>query len=114
MSHSCDPKDFLVFAQTLLDPKLKETHFRTAVSRAYYAAYLVGFRKAIYRYSGLWKIAFNEKEGYHVALQVTFSNANQDKISSKLAGLFSERKAADYDLGEDIDFDLPTKYRRSS
>jgi len=105
MSHSFDPRDFLAFAQTLLDQSLKEVHFRTAISRAYYAAYLVAFQKARYRYSALWKKAFNEKEGYHVALQVTFSDANQGEISDKLSGLWGERKAADYELGEDIDFE---------
>jgi uncharacterized protein (UPF0332 family) len=105
MSHSFDPKDFLVFAETLLDSNLKEAHFRTAVSRAYYAAYLVAFRKAKYRYSAIWNTAFKEQEGYHVALQVTFSNAEQEEISAKLSGLLGERKAADYDLTEDIDFE---------
>ncbi len=91
-------------ANKLADPKADETSFRTAINRAYYAAYLTGFIKL--RHSWAWTNAKSETDGVHEQLRKAFVTQGHPNISDKLAELFEMRVTADYRPDETVEFDL--------
>lgn len=92
-----DPSSLLELARELVASK-RETHFRCAVSRAYYSAFHAA-RQALRR------LGFSIRQGdqAHAAVHRRWSNcghAELAKIGELLNDLRSERNVADYDIDQ--------------
>jgi len=94
----------LKLAETLLGPNGGEEHFRTAVNRAYYSAYLTGLLKL--RSSWALSDAKSETESVHEQLRKAFVKLGQPRISDKLAELFRQRVIADYYPDENMEYSV--------
>ena len=81
-------------AEKLAEKTNSEEHFRTAINRAYYAAYVLGTLKL----TGSKEMyeAGSETDSYHEQLQIAFSKRKKHNISAKLSELFEKRVIADY------------------
>jgi uncharacterized protein (UPF0332 family) len=90
-----DPGSLLALAQELAASD-KETHFRCAASRAYYAGFHAA-RRALQRLG----FAIRQGDQAHAAVRRRWSNSgNREwaKVGELLNDLRSERNVADYDL----------------
>jgi hypothetical protein len=78
----------------LASPGGAEAQFRTAINRAYYAAYLT----SIVKLRGSWALAQakGETDSYHEQIRRAFVHLQKPNISDKLADLFDQRVIADY------------------
>ncbi len=102
-----DGKDFLKVATALVEGK-EEAEYRSAVSRAYYAAYIFALQLL-----KKWEFSVVDGPGGHLDVQRRFSNCGQieiKKAASKLDDLRSRRIHADYLKREDIGQQKIAKY----
>ena len=88
--------DFLILAEKLAnhpDPTVDEASFRTATSRAYYAAFNESKDYAVR------KLGFAPTKGpdVHKLLRITFENSGMTEIAHSLDRLREWRNACDYD-----------------
>lgn len=92
----------MLLAEKLAEKSNSEEHFRTAINRAYYAAYVLGTLKL----SGSIEMyeATKESVSYHEQLQIAFSKKGKHNISAKLSELFEKRVIADYFPDSNIEY----------
>jgi len=99
-----EPSDFLDLADKLSsDPELGEASYRTAISRAYYAA----FHEVVQRYANkkgleLSNLIFENHQNFIRKLKEERSFGEFRKIGNQLHGLKKDRTRADYKLDQDI------------
>lgn len=74
---------------------------RSAVNRAYYAAYYSAFAFASER----WRYVPQGQTGYHSELRRKFSDQRQFTIANDLRELYKWRETCDYSLSEVADLD---------
>jgi len=85
-----------VSGRTLLTPGLDAAASRTAISRAYYAAFHVA-----HEFLDRIKVVVGQSPQTHVTVQHALNNSGDATLaaaSSQLRTLYTERLAADYDL----------------
>ena len=89
------PKSFLILAKKLLDDQdyNRETRIRTAIGRAYYAAFLASKAKQEKRGH-----AFPDDHTIHMAVIDSFQDDHLSHIASKLVELKDIRSDADYHM----------------
>lgn len=95
MLASHNPKNFLVLARNLLsdDDYNFETRIRTAIGRAYYAAFLASKEKQERRGH-----RFPDDHKIHMAVIESFQDDHLSSIASKLDELRDYRSEADYHM----------------
>ena len=89
-----DPSDFLEVARALIKGDPSEAYLRTAVGRAYYAAFLQARDAAGLR---------NEGSGIHEEVIKHYSNRKDQRIvGNRLSDLRKVRNRADYKPGQSV------------
>jgi hypothetical protein len=86
-----------VTGRALLTPALDPAACRSAISRAYYAAFHVA-----HEFLDRIKVVVGQSPQAHVSVQHALNNSGDPSlalVSSRLRTLYTDRLAADYDLG---------------
>jgi len=94
-----NPKEFQYFASGLVEHGVSAPQFRTAISRAYYAAFNLGFNL-------LKELGFNIANNHEAHKQVYyhFNNSGDSdliEVATKIDYLRTKRNHADYHLDRD-------------
>lgn len=77
----------------------REGHYRSSISRAYYAAYCAATNEIVQKlttFSHGWRNPSHEKVPVYVQSNLTISQAKKDTISTLIKGLRLFREDADY------------------
>lgn len=113
-----DPIEFLTLAEDLANRVNNEASLRTAISRAYYAAYHKSLESLLSYNRSLERIIKSEKErtlffgrgiSEHRAVHQLIRDKLNEGAGSMLYQLFRLRKRADYDLNVRISSDDVSK-----
>ena len=97
------PKEFLSFADKLMaSSERPEALIRTAISRAYYAAFLEA-RERVRRIYPQDFVKLQRPADVHALVRDLLKRKGQFSLSDKLFSLFLERGHADYDLTPPLD-----------
>ena len=97
-----DPRNFLALAKKLLDLSTNfgvplQTRVRTAIGRAYYAAFLLSKLKQEARGH-----KFPDDHTVHICVRNSFSDDQLSHIASKLDQLRDSRSDADYNMNVNL------------
>lgn len=85
---------------------LRDGHYRSSVSRAYYAAYCAATHEIVQKlttFSHGWKNPTHEKVPVYVQSNLTLSQTKKDAVAALINGLRLLREDADYRPQESID-----------